>query len=166
MMKKQFFFLKWKWFWYRFVYKCLNGFCSTLELRKYMDCHKKKYNASSDSFALAFEKKDRKWKEIFTLSPSSDVKLLPRSTLLQLGSTMARRKHYSDSDVGLMSFKIQRILHKGEIFSWPLPPPPPAVTQFRRNILVWFVNFVWHGRGVLSESLSYQCRVAQQSLSS
>lgn len=78
---------------------------------------KKKYNASSDSFALAFEKKDRKWKEIFTLSPSSDVKLLPRSTELQLGSTMARRKHYSDSDVGLMSFKIQRILHKGEIFS-------------------------------------------------
>lgn len=78
---------------------------------------KKKYNASFDSFALAFEKKNRKWKEIFTLSPSSDVKLLPRSTSLQLGSTMARRKHYSDSDVGLMSFKIQRILHKGEIFS-------------------------------------------------
>lgn len=103
MMKKQFFFLKWKWFWYRFVYKCLNGFCSTLELWKYMDCHKKKYNASSDSFALAFEKKDRKWKEIFTLSPSSDVRLPPSFQPIR------SMKTWNNRDLVICLFSLQEV---------------------------------------------------------
>ena len=39
----------------------------------------------------------------------------------------------------------------------------PAVMQSRQNTSVWFMNSVWHGRGMTSESLLSQSLVARQS---
>ena len=44
------------------------------------------------------------------MSPSSDVVLLPRRTRSQLGSTVARQKHDSDSDVVPKSYQIKDLL--------------------------------------------------------